>query len=725
MKKTLAIYLAVFLTVVMMIFFYISVSSYRMQLAENRTFLSEVSAGQLTERIEEGVLRGKSLNSFYGLDEMVRSWAEKNPEVVDVVLLSPRQEKVYYRLSEEKTGKGRRISDEIMLPVYGVSEPENRERLCGYLNPVLSLDDADRQARSKITDFAILAGILLLAGYLAVLICCGTGKVMNRSGLPDKKKILTLMLTSVISMQLIFTGISYCALENSWEEMAGDTAVKVKDMVQEDVSGVLVQGAENRKNRKIQEFDAYAEKFLDKTPILSDISLDAEGKVTAEVSEAYIKENLRRMLLSMITVLAVSVFIAAEIVNYMMVFINRREEKITGKSRYDRLAAVRASSFLIHAACYLPVSFVPAMMNQYTRGTAGDFLLGLPTMVLLVSGLLFTLPAGSWSRKYGWKKVLYAGSALLIVSSLMAALLKSAFALIAARGIYGAAYALIYVAIREFAAIAPDREQRSKGLAQVTAGLYAGINIGAAVGSMICSSIGYGGVFFISALLGGIGMITIKCHLRTEMAGDPQQPAAEKPQRKAIFAVLKSREFAKLAFFIIVPLAVAVLFFDYFLPIYGVKAGVDSADIGRAFLINGIAVAYGVPFVLKRVEKRLSERRKVVTFTALMAAGLLIFGLIGGSAGIYIASFVMGIAEGTALVSQNMIMLELPAAREAGTAQILAIYALIRKLAQAAGPQIFTLFMLLGYEPGMMILGGVMLLMAGIYYVQTGKDEQI
>ena len=78
--------------------------------------------------------------------------------------------------------------------------------------------------------------------------------------------------------------------------------------------------------------------------------------------------------------------------------------------------------------------------------------------------------------------------------------------LVIARGLYGAAYALVYVSIREFATMGTNRDERSKGLSQVTAGLYAGINIGAVLGAIIYESVGFAGVFSIAAVIGFSGI---------------------------------------------------------------------------------------------------------------------------------------------------------------------------------------------------------------------------
>jgi hypothetical protein len=83
----------------------------------------------------------------------------------------------------------------------------------------------------------------------------------------------------------------------------------------------------------------------------------------------------------------------------------------------------------------------------------------------------------------------------------------------------------------------------------------------------------------------------------------------------------------------------------------------------------------------------------------------------------------MGIAEGTALVSQNMIMLDLDITRKAGTSRMLSMYAAIRKLSQTAGPQIFAAFMMLGYQFGMVIFGVALATCSLIYIWSFGVNR--
>ena len=715
MNKTITGYLVIFLIIVMTIFMYISCGSFKSQLVDNKVSLTEVNSIRLVEQIEGGLFYGKELDNYYGIEDTIDNWSKNDPDVVNVRLMSSDKKTVYYQMAEEKDYADIHTYDELLLKI-------SQGNKSGYINIVISLESIIKQVNEIRKMFAVIIGILLLLCIAAIAVCSRRGLFTDKENGPDKKKILAVMLTSVFIMQVIFTLYSYDTLDKCYQKMAVDTGKKTETMIQSDLDKVLAMGVDYS---DIYKFDDYANGIREKMPIISSISVNDEAKVKIDISERYIKKSLHKLLLNMLTALVTSLFIASEIVNYMIVSINRKVERITGKRCYDKPAAVRAASFLIHVACYLPVSFIPAMMSKYTGGSASDFILGLPTMVLLFSCLVFTLMAGKWCGKFGWKKVLIGGTVLLIASSLIAGFVNSAIVLVLARGIYGAAYALIYVAIREFAATTSNMEQRSKGLAQVTAGLYAGINIGAVAGAMIYDSVGFMGVFIVSALLGCISIFIIKRHLivlETENIEQPDKENSEKAHESMLKTVVKSKDFVKLALLIIAPLAIAALFFDYFLPIYAVKAGIDSADVGRAFLLNGIAFAYVVPLVLRKLNRELSDRVKVAAFTVAMAGGFLIFALISGAVGIYIASFIMGIAEGVALVSQNMIMLNLPLAKQVGNGQMLSVYALIRKLSQTVGPQIFTLLMFFGDRLGMLLMGLIIIISSVVYFGLTRKE---
>lgn len=728
-KRITLLYLSVFLAVILLISLYINMSTFRKQFVANELSFYAVSGSRVVDNIETGLLYGKSLNKYYGMDRLLKEFGQKNHEVAGIRVLSADRQDVWYRFDREISDQGAEADAYIDDSVY-LEIRDGGENLIGWLNITVDLKERMELLHRIRNAFLAGAAILLLAGIAASFLFSRVSGVVTSDHKIDRKKILRFILAAVLLMQIVFTAYSAVTLRDFYIEIYNDTGKEIRALVQADIDKVIAKGVTYD---QIYDFESYAEDVVKKAPMIERITLE-DGRLDVEVSRKYIEAAVNKMLLDMLTVLVTSMFIAAEIVNYMLISINRRVEKVVGAVAYDKRLRIRASSFLIHVACYLPVSFIPILMYRFTGEDASDFILGLPVMVLFAAGVVFTLLAGDWSIRYGWRKLLLAGVALLVFSSLLAGLFANAVILVIARGIYGAAYSMIYIGIREFAAAGSDRRERSESLAQVTAGLYAGINIGAVLGAIIYESVGFRGVFAISVAVGLLGFLSVKnyCVIPKEFAAaaeNDEYRGSESWSGKGFLSVLKDREMIRLALLIIAPLAVTSIFFEYFLPVYAVKEEIGSADIGRAFLVNGIAIAYIAPLLVKHVAGRFREKTNVFLFTVLMAAGFAVFGFTGGLAGILAASAVMGIAEGAALVSQNMIMLDLAIAEKAGVSRILSMYAMVRKIAQAVGPQIFAAFMLIGYESGMVLFGGTIAVCSGLYILSSrvgaGKDGKI
>ena len=719
-KKIMGTYLAVFLAFMILISLYINMASFQKQFISSELSFYSVSGSRVVDRIENGLLFGKSLEKFYGIDRIFQEWTEKNSQVINLKLFATDKKTVLTQMNEREANRGADADDSIMLEIR-----DSDGILKGYLNIVVDLNECMDGLFQKQLIFIGGAVFLMLMGTGAIFVFCIKSSFVTAGHRIERKKILLFMLPLLLVLQTAFTVYSFGALRNAYLELFNHTGKEIRLLVQDDINKVIQKGVTFD---QIHDFDSYAKDVTDNAPMIDSITLE-DGELHVTTSKKYLKKLLYKLLADLLTVLVTSLFITVEMINYMMMSANRKVGKIHRLDSYDKMLSIRVVSFLIHVACYLPVSFIPIMMYQFTGGRASDFLLGLPVMVLFAAGFAFTLVAGGWSQRFGWKRLLLAGVFLLVASSLFAGLFANAMVLILARGIYGASYALIYVAIREFAAAGAGREDQSKGFSQVNAGLYAGVNIGAVLGSIIYESVGYQGVFLISALIGILSALVVKqycnilpggCNDRKEGDSSALHQISAAQSKAGFMTVIRNREMIRLALLIIVPLSITSLFFEYFLPVYAVKADISSADIGRAFLINGIAVAYGAPWMIKHIPKRFGERVRLFLFALLMGGGFILFGLVGGVAGILLSSAVMGIAEGAALVSQNMVMLDLSVAKKAGTSRMLSIYAIIRRLAQTAGPQVFAAFMILGTQLGMIAMGSLLSVFS-LRYLMGGR----
>ncbi|MDD4570526.1 MAG: hypothetical protein PHE70_10440 [Tepidanaerobacteraceae bacterium] len=103
-KRITGLYLTLFLTVILLISLYINMSSFRTQFVSNELSFYSISGGRVVDTIENGLLYGKSLDKFYGIDQLLQAWNDKNQGVVDIKLLSADKKEIYYQLNNESGG---------------------------------------------------------------------------------------------------------------------------------------------------------------------------------------------------------------------------------------------------------------------------------------------------------------------------------------------------------------------------------------------------------------------------------------------------------------------------------------------------------------------------------------------------------------------------------------------------------------------------------------------
>ena len=400
MKRITGIYLGVFLSVILLISLYINMATFQKQFVSNELSFYAISGGRIVDKIENGLLYGKSLDKFYGMDRLLGDWQEKNREALNLKLLSADKKTIYYQVNDEKSHVGKDVDDSIYLEIK-----DSDGTLCGYLNIVIDLSDRMDLLFNNQLSFLGGAALLLMVGLCSIIVFCMKSDFIREGYHLEKKKILLFMLVLLFILQAVFTIYSSLVLRELYLEIFSNTNKEIQTLVQDDIDKVLGQGVTYD---QINDFESYAKDVIEKAPMIDRIILEGD-QLKVITSQSYIEKVIQKMLVDMLTILITSMFIAAEIVNYMMISINRRIEKISKIPAYDKLLSIRVSSFLIHVACYMPISFIPIMMYRFTGGQASDFILGLPVMILFATGFLFTLLAGDWSQRFGWRKLLLSG----------------------------------------------------------------------------------------------------------------------------------------------------------------------------------------------------------------------------------------------------------------------------------------------------------------------------
>lgn len=240
------------------------------------------------------------------------------------------------------------------------------------------------------------------------------------------------------------------------------------------------------------------------------------------------------------------------------------------------------------------------------------------------------------------------------------------------------------------------------------------------MGGQIADHVSYRAVFFTSALIIPTVILFILTVIeRTESDQAVRIPVS--PQHGATHLSLRSflSKPSIWGFFLLicVPNAVAYVFLQYTFLIVAEGAGFSTTDVGRPFILNGMAMFYIGPMLYSYSVKKIGLKWTMITSILMWSASLLIFALTGNITGAVITIFIMGISEGYGNGAVYIFFTdEIKEVREYGVEKAIAVNEFMTNVGMAAGPIIFGAAMMLGVRPGMLLIAVSMTVLAVIYF---------
>jgi DHA1 family multidrug resistance protein-like MFS transporter len=163
---------------------------------------------------------------------------------------------------------------------------------------------------------------------------------------------------------------------------------------------------------------------------------------------------------------------------------------------------------------FLGVNVVSPILPQYTMTfNVPVALTGWVISSYAMARVVTDLPAGMFSDKYGGKKVMVTGLAIVTVSSVVAGLAPTYLVLILARALGGLGSALYVTSATSWLALISYGRDRGKMMGTYSSVIFIGIASGPAVGGFVAAYFGIQAPFYVYALLTAIGIIaTIPLH---------------------------------------------------------------------------------------------------------------------------------------------------------------------------------------------------------------------
>ena len=177
-----------------------------------------------------------------------------------------------------------------------------------------------------------------------------------------------------------------------------------------------------------------------------------------------------------------------------------------GKNPVGKVAFPLASIFafrMLGLFMILPVFAIYA----HTLKHATPFLIGMALGIYGLTQAMLQIPFGMISDRIGRKKVIAFGLLLFIIGSIIAALSHSITGIIIGRAIQGAG--AVGSTIIALVADLTREEQRTKAMAIIGMTIGLAFSIALFMGPLLNGWIGVPGIFWLTAILGGLGIVVL------------------------------------------------------------------------------------------------------------------------------------------------------------------------------------------------------------------------
>lgn len=290
--------------------------------------------------------------------------------------------------------------------------------------------------------------------------------------------------------------------------------------------------------------------------------------------------------------------------------------------------------FIAIASFGIVVPILPAYLLSIGQGGTAA---GLMIAIFAGAQLLFSPLGGSWADKYGPRKVIILGLALLTISMLMFFSTDSIWVIYASRVVGGIGDAFLIPGVFTYVAGITTAAQRAKGTGLVTASMSLGLVIGPGFGGFL-ADFSLKLPFLIAAMVTFTAMIFSLVMLKEieSNAGSKKQAEEFAKDESMLEQIVRS---TRMPYFIplviIFIMSFGLVAYESVIGMYlTTQYGSTSSDIAMMITATGIVSVTVQFFVVDRLVRRFGEVKTMIAFLGLATAGFLI-SLAAGSYGAF------------------------------------------------------------------------------------------
>ncbi len=371
---------------------------------------------------------------------------------------------------------------------------------------------------------------------------------------------------------------------------------------------------------------------------------------------------------------------------------------------------------LVGLCCFISYDMVrrPALALFADSLGASPMLIGMIVALSTVTGIFLKLPMGVLSDIVNRHRLMVAGVLAFALPPFLYPFIEDLTTLGGLRLVHGLATAMFTpLALATVAEWIPER--RGEAFGWYTSATQGGGLLGPMIGGVLVYQMGFTPTFFLAGLFGCMGLVCFYL-IPFNSPESPTQPLS----RAILWNNMKAGLYrvCQIPPILITSMAEAAKMVGNgtlmaFLPLYGLLIGLNAAEIGVLFGVQAVT-----SFVSKPVMGRVSDRgvREPLIFGGLCLCGLTVM-VIPQVEGYALLLFIAGaFGFGEAVVTSSTTALIADLAEDKGIGAGMGLRGTIMDMGHAGGPFIAGFLIdFWGYGIGFACVGGILLVMAGIF----------
>lgn len=743
---------------------------------------NRVVASVFPQKLEGAVRYGKSIEKYYGMDDLTSSLQESNPGFLNFEVFMP-DGSIVHSLDQQR--KGMKVPDE-WLEKQLVTDPKGLPVLVYQVRnmggkPIafaaVTLDDGPLQAKvlEQMRQQLLLALMVMAGAAAALILAMRIFSPLGKDGQVSSRRLLVTVLSVIVLSQVAYMTVGVQTMRDNFLEIVSEDVGNVTANFQQDLVSLLNKGLEIK---GLFGMDQMMRKVMENAPsvqamVLADeqhqviVSVDREdaiqdrrgsllggmlvsrqidvsvpvyrleedgskriaGYIKTAVSGGFLRQQVQEFLFNAITVLIVSMLFITEIMLFFLIYVRERLVALSGsvgESRSHEFIRTAMSVFLF--GFMMSVSFVPLRMQQLAGNHHDSFspeiLSSMPVSAEMFCGLLAVLLAGVWCDRRGWHQPFLSGVVISAVACWWSGMTNDPWSFVASRGLAGCGYGLAWMSAQSFVFDNANKSSRARSLAGLAAGVMTGYLSGNVIGAMLADRIGFELVFKFSAGLILFVLPLVLIFMRSQMK-TPVLRTNRSDRHPGWMAGLRfflDRRVLMIMICCVIPLAISqVGLVAYAAPVCLKIMNVSQANIGRAIMLFGLTLVYVGPWVSRYINGPERAARFLVVAGLLGGGGLLMFFLKPDFPGFLIAILLAGLACSFGLSAQTIVVQSLPVVEDLGSGIAVSMERVAAKLGQMLGPLLMgALFANMPIADGLGLMGAVFVILALCFALAQG-----